>query len=147
MCPLELKRQDDLSDHSTPLSTKAHLLVLKCIITNIEVEMPASNKKAKMADSKTKTRSISSRIPKKACKIMVNWDKKHSGLCKKHGDVHTMYNIFSVIGTTPTGHTQNPVAWIGIFRQTAAHRVQMFCSLFMQSARKLFVPSSKGCMR
>jgi len=93
MCPQKWQRQYDLNDHSILLSTRAHLLVLENIKTNIEVgDKPPSNHKATRADSKRKMESIDCQILKKACKELVHWTDKHCSLCKKHGGVHTMHN-------------------------------------------------------
>ena len=52
MCPQKWQRQYDLNNHSTLLSTRALLLVLKNMKTNIELnDKPPSNNKAKGADS------------------------------------------------------------------------------------------------
>jgi hypothetical protein len=95
MCPQKWQRQYDLNDHSILLSTRAHLLVLENIKTNIEVgDKPPSNHKATRADSKRKMESIDCQILKKACKELVHWTDKHCSLCKKHGGMHTMYNTW-----------------------------------------------------
>ena len=47
-CPQKWQRQYDLNDHSTPLSTRTLVLVLKNIETDIEVgDKPRSKNKAK----------------------------------------------------------------------------------------------------
>ena len=67
MCPIKWQKQYDLNDHSTLLSTKALLLVLENIKTNVKVDhKPPSNYKAKGATSKRKMASTVFWIPKKA---------------------------------------------------------------------------------
>ena len=77
-------------ENSTPVSTRALLLVLENIESNIELDdKPPSKDKAKGADSKRKAESNNSRNPKKAKK---GWTEKHCSLCKKHGAAQTTHN-------------------------------------------------------
>ena len=77
-------------ENSTPVSTRALLMVLENIESNVELDnKPTSKDKAKGADSKRKEESNDSRNPKKAKK---GWTEKHCSLCKKHGGAHTTHN-------------------------------------------------------
>ena len=90
MCPVKGQRQYDLMENSTPVSTRALLMVLENIESNIKLDdKPPSKDKAKGADSKRKVKSNDSRNPKKAKK---GWTEKHCSLCKKHGGTHTTHN-------------------------------------------------------
>jgi len=90
MCPVKWQRQYDLMENSTPVSTRALLMVLENIESNVELDdRPSSKDKAKGTDSKRKTESKDSRPPKKAKK---GWTEKHCSLCKKHGGAHTTHN-------------------------------------------------------
>ena len=142
MCPQKWQRQNALNNHSTPLSARALLLVLKNIETNVKVDhKPPSNNKAKGADSKQKMESIVSWIPKKAHKGLGHWTKKHCSLCKKHGDVHIMHNTCDCNWYSPDPRCQG--AQQSLTRKIATQVVQTSCRLFMQSARKLSALSSK----
>ena len=77
-------------ENSTPVSTRALLLVLENIESYVELDVkPPSKDKAKGADSRRKAESNNSHNPQKAKK---GWIEKHCSLCKKHGGVHTMHN-------------------------------------------------------
>ena len=77
-------------EKSTPVSTRALLMVLENIESNVKLDnKPPSKDKAKGADSKRKAESNDSRNPKKAKK---GWTEKHCSLCKKHGGEHPMHN-------------------------------------------------------
>ena len=90
LCPVKWQRQYDLIENSTPVSTRALLMVLENIKSNVEInDKPPSKDKAKGADSKRKAESNDSRNPKKAKK---GWTEKHCSLCNKHGGVHTTHN-------------------------------------------------------
>jgi hypothetical protein len=144
MCPIKWQKHYDLNGHSTLLSTRALLLVLENIKTSIEVNnKPPGNNKANRAESKSMMELTDSWIPKKTQKGLVHWTEKHCSLCKKYWDVHTMHNTCNCIGTTPAGHPRSPVAWLGLVRETATHRVQTSCRLFARSARKLSALPSK----
>ena len=57
MCPVKWQRQYDLMENSTLVSTRALLMVLENIESNVEpVDKPPSKYKAKGADSKRKSR-------------------------------------------------------------------------------------------
>eukprot|EP00804_Cyclotella_cryptica_P003536 CCRYP_002154-RA/>CCRYP_002154-RA protein AED:0.39 eAED:1.00 QI:0/0/0/1/1/1/3/0/379 len=91
MCPAKWQTQYDLTENTTPVSTRALLLVLENIENNAELDnKPASTTKAKGADTKRKMESMDSRIPKKPKKV--GWTKKHCVLCKKHGGPHKSHN-------------------------------------------------------
>eukprot|EP00804_Cyclotella_cryptica_P018328 CCRYP_017981-RA/>CCRYP_017981-RA protein AED:0.54 eAED:1.00 QI:0/0/0/1/1/1/2/0/424 len=91
MCPAKWQTQYDLMENTTPVSTRALLLVLENIKNNAELEIkPASTTKAKGADQKRKMESMDSCIPKKPKKV--GWTDKHCVLCKKHGGMHKSHN-------------------------------------------------------
>ncbi len=90
MCPVKWQRQYDLMENSTPVSTRALLMVLENIESNVELdEKPPSKDKAKGANNKRKMANIKAHTPKMANK---GWTEKHCSLCKKHGSVHTTHN-------------------------------------------------------
>jgi hypothetical protein len=65
-------------ENSTPVSTRALLLVLEKIKSNVMLDdKPPSKDKAKGADSKRKIDFIDARIPKKAKK---GWTEKHCSI-------------------------------------------------------------------
>eukprot|EP00804_Cyclotella_cryptica_P008289 CCRYP_016489-RA/>CCRYP_016489-RA protein AED:0.39 eAED:1.00 QI:0/0/0/1/1/1/2/0/392 len=91
MCPAKWQTQYDLTENTTPVSTRALLLVLENIENNAELNnKPASTTKAKGADTKRKMESMDSRIPKKPKKV--GWTEKHCVLCKKHGGPRKSHN-------------------------------------------------------
>eukprot|EP00804_Cyclotella_cryptica_P018780 CCRYP_007254-RA/>CCRYP_007254-RA protein AED:0.40 eAED:0.81 QI:0/0/0/1/1/1/2/0/299 len=91
MCPAKWQTQYDLTENTTPVSTRALLLVLENIENNAELDAkPSSTNKAKGADHKRKMESMDSRIPKKPKKV--GWTDKHCVLCKKHGGPHKSHN-------------------------------------------------------
>eukprot|EP00804_Cyclotella_cryptica_P009740 CCRYP_011256-RA/>CCRYP_011256-RA protein AED:0.45 eAED:1.00 QI:0/0/0/1/1/1/3/0/198 len=91
MCPANWQTQYDLTENTTPVSTRALLLVLQNIEENAKLDnKPANTTKAKGADMKRKMESMDSRIPKKPKKV--GWTKKHCVLCKKHGGPHKSHN-------------------------------------------------------
>ena len=91
MCPAKWQTQYDLTENSTPVSTRALLLVLENIENNVELDAkPASTTKARGAEPKRKMESEDSRIPKKPKKV--GWTEKHCVLCKKHGGAHKTHN-------------------------------------------------------
>eukprot|EP00804_Cyclotella_cryptica_P017240 CCRYP_013145-RA/>CCRYP_013145-RA protein AED:0.36 eAED:1.00 QI:0/0/0/1/1/1/2/0/310 len=84
MCPAKWQTQYDLTKNTTPVSTRALLLVLENIENNAELDTkPSSTNKAKGADNKRKMESIDSRIPKKPKKV--GWTDKYCVLCKAWG--------------------------------------------------------------
>eukprot|EP00804_Cyclotella_cryptica_P019333 CCRYP_006197-RA/>CCRYP_006197-RA protein AED:0.33 eAED:0.81 QI:0/0/0/1/1/1/2/0/425 len=91
MCPAKWQTQYDLTENTTPVSTRALLLVLENIENNAELDnKPASMTKAKGAEQKRKMESMDSHIPKKPKRV--GWTKKHCMLCKKHGGPHKSHN-------------------------------------------------------
>ncbi len=71
-------------ENTTPVSTRALLLVLDNIKNTAEADYNAQNPtRTKGADGKCKMESIDSRIPKKPKKV--DWTNKHYFHCKKHG--------------------------------------------------------------
>eukprot|EP00804_Cyclotella_cryptica_P011700 CCRYP_020713-RA/>CCRYP_020713-RA protein AED:0.12 eAED:0.73 QI:0/0/0/1/0/0/2/0/369 len=76
MCPAKWQTQNDLTENTTPVSTRALLLVLENIENNAELDnKPANTTKAKGADMKREMESMDSRIPKKPKKV--GWTEKH----------------------------------------------------------------------
>eukprot|EP00804_Cyclotella_cryptica_P020188 CCRYP_010891-RB/>CCRYP_010891-RB protein AED:0.39 eAED:1.00 QI:0/0/0/1/0/0/3/0/376 len=91
MCPAKWQTQYDLTENTTPVSTRALVLVLENIENIAELEVkPANTTKAKGADQKRKMESMDSRIPKKPKKV--GWTDKHCVLCKKHRGPHKSHN-------------------------------------------------------
>ena len=91
MCPAKWQTQYDFTENTTPVSTRALLLVLEKVENNVELDTkPPGTNKAKGADLKHKMESMDSRIPKKAKKE--GWTEKHCVLCKKHGGAHKSHN-------------------------------------------------------
>ena len=91
MCPARWQTQYDLTENSTPISTRALLLVLENMENNVELDAkPASTTKAKRAEQKHKMELEYSRIPKKPKKV--GWTEKHCVLCKKHVGRHKNHN-------------------------------------------------------
>ncbi len=69
MCPVKWQRQYDLIENSTPVSTRALLMVLENIKNNVELnDKPSRKDKAKGADSKRKMESNNSCNLRKAKK-------------------------------------------------------------------------------
>jgi hypothetical protein len=78
-------------EKTTPVNTRALLLILEKIENNVEVETkPPSMIKSKGAEGKRKMESINSHIPKKS--KQVGFSDKHWALCKKHGRPHKSPN-------------------------------------------------------
>ncbi len=70
MCSARWQDQYDLSENTTPVSTRALLLVLENIENNADLYPKTSNpNKPKGAEGKRKMESIDSRIPKKPKKV------------------------------------------------------------------------------
>ena len=91
MCPARWQTQYDLLEITTPVSTRAILLVLENIKNNAELDAkPPSATKTKGTDGKCKMELIDSHIPKKPKKVC--WTDKHCVLCKKHGGLHKSHN-------------------------------------------------------
>eukprot|EP00804_Cyclotella_cryptica_P029687 CCRYP_018704-RA/>CCRYP_018704-RA protein AED:0.47 eAED:0.47 QI:0/-1/0/1/-1/1/1/0/102 len=83
MCPAKWQTQYDLTENTTPVSTRALLLVLENIENNAELDnKPASTTKAKGADL-AEDGVDGLPHPKKPKKV--GWTEKHCVLCKKHG--------------------------------------------------------------
>ena len=84
MGPAKWQTQYDQTQNTTPVGTKALLLVLKNIESNAEVDYKAQKPtKTKGAKGKHKMEWIDSRIPKKPTKV--GWTDKHCIHCKNHG--------------------------------------------------------------
>ena len=66
MCPVKWQRQYNLMENSTPVSTRALLMVLENIESNVELnDKPPSKDKAKGADSKRKAKSMIHATPRR----------------------------------------------------------------------------------
>eukprot|EP00804_Cyclotella_cryptica_P005204 CCRYP_014246-RA/>CCRYP_014246-RA protein AED:0.30 eAED:0.80 QI:0/0/0/1/1/1/3/0/373 len=90
-CPANWQTQNDFTENTTPVSTRALLLVLENIENNAELDAKlSSTTKVKGDDQKRKMESMDSRIPKKPKKV--GWTDKHCVLCKKHGGTHKSHN-------------------------------------------------------
>ena len=101
MCPAKWQTQYDLTEKTTPVITRALLLILEKIENNAELEAkPPSAIKPKGAEGECKMESIDSRIPKKS--KQVGFSKKHCSLCKKHGGPHKLHNTHDCRNTMPT---------------------------------------------
>ena len=91
MCPARWQAQYDLSKNTTPVSTRALLLMLENIENNADLDPKTSNpSKPKGAEGKRKMESIDSQTPKKPKKV--GWTDKHCVLCKKHGGPFKRHN-------------------------------------------------------
>ena len=91
MCLVKWQMQDDLTENTTPIGTRALILVLKNIENNAELDAkPPSIIKSKGTDGKRKMESMDSHIFKKPKKVC--WMKKHCILCKKHGGPQESHN-------------------------------------------------------
>ena len=91
MCPAKWQTQYDLTEKTTPVNTRALLLILEKIENNAELEAkPPTMIKPKGAEGKRKMESTDSRIPKKS--KQVGFSDKHCALCKKHGGPHKSHN-------------------------------------------------------
>ena len=91
MCPAKWQTQYDLTEKTTPVNTRALLLILEKIENNAELEAkPPTAAKPKGAEGKRKMESIDSPIPKKSKRV--GFSKKHCALCKKHGGPHKSHN-------------------------------------------------------
>ena len=83
MCPAKWQTQYNLMGNTSPISTKALLLMLKNIENNAKLDHePSNTNKAKGTKGKHKMKPIDSHIPKKPKKA--GWIDKHWALCKKH---------------------------------------------------------------
>ena len=101
MCPAKWQTQYNLTEKTTPVNTRA-LLILEKIENNAELETkPPSTIKPKGAEGKRKMESIDSRIPKKS--KQVGFSNKHCALCKKHGGPHKSHNTRDCRKYNPDG--------------------------------------------
>ena len=91
MCPAKWQTQYDLTEKTTPVNTRALLLILEKIENNAELETkPSSTITPKGAEGKCKMESIDSRIPQKS--KQVGFSDNHCAPCKKHGGPHKLHN-------------------------------------------------------
>jgi putative hemolysin len=87
MCPAKWQTQYNLTEKTTPVNTRALLLILEKIENNAEVETkPPNMTKPKGAEGKHRMELIDSRIPQKS--KQVGFSNKQCALCKKHGGPH-----------------------------------------------------------
>jgi hypothetical protein len=101
MCPAKWQTQYNLTEKTTPVNTRALLLILEKIENNAEVEAkPLTVTKPKGAEGKHKMESINSCIPKKS--KQVGFSDKHCALSKKHGGPHKSHTLVIVASTMPT---------------------------------------------
>ena len=92
MCPARWQAPYDLSKNTTPVSTRALLLVQENIENNADLDYkPTSPNKPKGAEGKRKVESTNSQTPKKPKKV--SWTDKHCVLCKKHGGTFKSHNM------------------------------------------------------
>jgi len=92
MCLAKWQTQYNYTEKTTPVNTRALLLILERIENNAEVEAkPPSVIKSKGAEGKCKMESINSRIPEKS--KQVGFSDKQCALCKKHGGPYKSHNI------------------------------------------------------
>ena len=90
MCLANWQTQYNLTENTTPISTRALLLVLKNIENNAKLyHKPPNVTTAKGAEVKRKMESDLS-ILKKPKKV--GWTKKNGMLCKQHGGPHMSHN-------------------------------------------------------
>jgi hypothetical protein len=91
MCLAKWQTQYDSTEKTTPVSTRALLLILEKIENNAEVEAkPTSVIKPNGAEGKCKMESMDSHIPKKP--KQVGFSDKQCALCKKHGGPYKSHN-------------------------------------------------------
>jgi len=92
MCLASWQAQYNLSKNTTPVSTRALLLILENIKNDVDLDYkPTNPNKPKGAEGKCKMESIDSRILKKPKKV--GWTDKHCVLCKKHGGAFKSHNM------------------------------------------------------
>ena len=92
MGPAKWQTQYDFIKNTTPISTRALLLVLEDIPNNAKLNQKCPRViKAKGAGGKHKMESINSCISKKPRKV--GWSNKHCVLCKKHGGPHKSHSM------------------------------------------------------
>ncbi len=129
MCPAKCQTQYDLTQNTTPISTRVLLLVIKNIEDNAEYEYKAQNStKMKGAEGKCKMESTDSHIPKKPKKV--GWTDKHCVHCKKHG-----------------GHSRATICMTAIVLVKMALQLKIMGVKVSPSAKKqtLFAPSLSLC--
>jgi hypothetical protein len=81
MCLAKWQIQYDLTEKTTPVNTRAFLLILEKIKNNAEVEAKPTSSRMKWIDSRT---------PKKSKRV--GFSGKQCALCKKHGGPHKLHN-------------------------------------------------------
>ena len=92
-CLAKWQTQYNLTEKTTPVHTRALLLILEKIEKNAEMETkPPSAINTKGAEGKHKMESVDSHIPKKS--KQVGFSDKHCALCKKHGRPHKSHNTY-----------------------------------------------------
>ena len=100
MCPTRWQIQYDLTKNTTPVSTRALVLMLENIKNNADLDHKSQNpSKPKGAEGKHKMELSNYHIPKKARQGLVHWKQperqgeKHCMLCKKHGGLFKSHNM------------------------------------------------------
>jgi hypothetical protein len=129
-------------ENTTPISTRARLLILKNIENNAELNAKLSSAiKLIEADGKRKMESMDSCIPKKAKKV--GWTEKHCVLYKKHGGPHKSHNTrdchhFNKDGTPikKNGGTGKPNS------KEKGHKGVNFAQIFHAELKKAFCKHS-----
>jgi hypothetical protein len=91
-----------LTEKTTPVNTRALLLILDKIENNAEVEAkPLSMIKSKGTEGKYKMESINSHIPKKS--KQVGFSDTQCALCKNHGGPYKSHNTRDCCKFNPDG--------------------------------------------
>ena len=95
MCPTRWQIQYDLTKNTTPVSTRALVLMLENIKNNADFDHKSQNpSKPKGAKGKCKMELSNYHIPKKACQGLLNWklperqEEKHCVLLCNHENNH-----------------------------------------------------------
>ena len=129
MCTARWQAQCNLSENTTPVSTRALLLMVENIDNNANLDYkPTNPNKPKGAEGKCKMESINSRIPKKHKKV--GWTNKHCVLCKKHGGRSRAITCATAVTSTKTECQSRIVgAQVGPNLIRKDQRVQILCSL------------------
>ena len=97
MCPVKWQRQYNLMENSTPVSTRAFLMVLENIESTVKLDdKPPSKDKAKRADSKRNGESNDSHNPKRPRKA----GQKSTVLSVRNMGVHTLCTTPRSAGAT-----------------------------------------------
>jgi hypothetical protein len=102
MCLAKWQTQYDLTEKTTPVNTRALLLILEKIENNLEVEaQPPSVIEPKGAEGTCRMESIDSGIPKKS--KQVGFSDNQCAQCKKHGRPYKSHNTHDCRKFNPDG--------------------------------------------